>query len=144
MLWVQPQQEEGLYSSVYHYCQYRQSSVYGITNDPWLWLYMISRGYSVLCVKTLLYFLKFIKPPVKVIHCVIIAARTVNAETEFIIIHVIRYQIACRLSYYIAYMHGYGISGILIPTFSYISYHSWQFLALEFWRCEFQKKMYSK
>jgi hypothetical protein len=33
----------------------------GITNNPWLWLYMISRGYSVLCVKTLLYFLMFIK-----------------------------------------------------------------------------------
>ncbi len=31
-----------------------------ITNDPQLWLYMISRGYSVLCVKTLLYFLIFI------------------------------------------------------------------------------------
>jgi hypothetical protein len=43
---------------------------------------MISRGYSVLCVKTLLYFLMFIKPPVKVIHCVIIVARTLNAETE--------------------------------------------------------------
>jgi hypothetical protein len=82
---------------------------------------MISRGYSVICVKTSsLYFLKFIKPPVKVIHCVIIVTQTVNAEIEFIIIQVIRYQIACRLSYYIAYMHGYGISGILIPTFSYI------------------------
>jgi hypothetical protein len=32
----------------------------GITNNPWLWLYMISRGYSVLCVKTLFYFLNFI------------------------------------------------------------------------------------
>jgi hypothetical protein len=106
----------------------------GITNDPWLWLYMISRGYSVLCVKTLLYFLMFIKPPVKVILC------TVNAETEFIIIHVVRYRIACRLWYYIAYMHGYGISGILIPTFGYISYSSGQFLALEFLRCEFQQK----
>jgi hypothetical protein len=73
---------------------------------------MISRGYSVLCVKTLLYFLMFMKLPVKVIHCVIIAVRTVNAETEFIIIHVINYRIACRLSYYIAYMHGYGISRI--------------------------------
>jgi hypothetical protein len=73
-----------------------------------------------------------IKLPVKVIHCVIIAARTVNAEAEFIIIHVVRYRIACRLSYYISYMHGYGISRILIPTFGYISYHSWQFLALEF------------
>jgi hypothetical protein len=93
---------------------------------------MISRGYSVLCVKTLLYFLMFIKPPVKVYHCVIIAERKVNAETEFIIIHVVRYGIACRLSYYIAYMHDYGISGILIPTFGDISYHSWQFLALEF------------
>jgi hypothetical protein len=112
----------------------------GITNDPWLWLYMISRGYSVLCVKTLLYLLMFIKSLVKVIHCVTIAAWTVNAETECIIIHVVRYWIACRLSYYISYMHGYGISRILIPTFGYISYHSWQFLALEFWRCEFQPK----
>jgi hypothetical protein len=43
----------------------------GITNDPWLWLYMISRGYSVLCVKTILYFLMFMKLPVKVIHCII-------------------------------------------------------------------------
>jgi hypothetical protein len=101
---------------------------------------MISRGYIVLCVKTLLYFLMFIMPPVKVIHCVIIAAWTVNAETEFILIHVVHYQIACRLSYYIAYMHGNGISVILIPTFGYISYHSWQFLALEFLRCEFPKK----
>jgi hypothetical protein len=33
----------------------------GITNDPWLWLYRISRGYIVLCVKTLFYFLNFIK-----------------------------------------------------------------------------------
>jgi hypothetical protein len=33
----------------------------GITNDPRLWLYMISRGYRVLCVKNLLYFLNFIK-----------------------------------------------------------------------------------
>jgi hypothetical protein len=85
---------------------------------------MISRGYSVLCVKTVLYFLMFIKSLVKVIHCVTIAVRTVNAETECIIIHVICYQIACRLSYYISYMHGYGISRILIPTFGYISYHS--------------------
>jgi hypothetical protein len=52
---------------------------------------MISRGYSVLCEKTLLYFLMFIKPPVKVIHCVIIAVQTVNTETEFIIIHVVHY-----------------------------------------------------
>jgi hypothetical protein len=88
-----------------------------------------------------LYFLMFIKPLVKVIHCIIIAVRMVNAETEFIIIHVVHYQIACKLSYYIAYMHGYGISGILIRTFGCISYHSWQFLALEFWRCEFQKKI---
>jgi hypothetical protein len=29
-------------------------------------------------------------------------------------------------------MHGISISWILIPTFGYISYHSWQFLALEF------------
>jgi hypothetical protein len=64
----------------------------------------------------------------------------VNAETEFILIHVVHYQIACRLSYYIAYMHGYGISVILIPTFGYISYHSWQFLALEIFRCEFPQK----
>jgi hypothetical protein len=101
---------------------------------------MISRGYSVLCVKTLLYFLMFIKLPIKVIHCIIIAVWTVNAETEFILIHVVRYRIACRLSYYITYMHGYGISVILIPTFGYISYHSLQFLALEFLWCEFPKK----
>jgi hypothetical protein len=68
--------------------------------------------------------------PVKGINCIVIAAQPVNAETEFIIIHVVHYQIACRLSYYISYMHGNGISGILIPTFGYISYHSWQFLAL--------------
>jgi hypothetical protein len=29
-------------------------------------------------------------------------------------------------------MHGISISWILMPTFGYISYHSWQFLALEF------------
>jgi hypothetical protein len=33
----------------------------GITNNPRLWLYMISRGYSVLCVKNLFCFLNFIK-----------------------------------------------------------------------------------
>jgi hypothetical protein len=33
----------------------------GITNDPRLWLYVISRAYIVLCVKTLFYFLNFIK-----------------------------------------------------------------------------------
>jgi hypothetical protein len=82
--------------------------------------------------------------PVKGIHCVIIAVQPVNAKTEFIIIHVLHYRIACRLSYYISYMHGNGISGILIPTFGYISYHSWQFLSLEFWRCKFQQKTYSK
>jgi hypothetical protein len=37
-------------------------------------------------------------------------------------------------------MHGISISWILMPTFGYISYHSWQFLALEFWWCKFQKK----
>jgi hypothetical protein len=78
------------------------------------------------------------------IHCVVIVAQPVNAKTKFIIIHVIWHWIACRLSYYISYMHGNGISGILIPTFGYISYHSWQFLALEFWRYEFQQKTYSK
>ncbi len=39
-----------------------------------------------------------------------------NAKTEFIIIHVVRHQIACRLSYYASYMHGNGISRILITA----------------------------
>jgi hypothetical protein len=54
--------------------------------------------------------------PVKGIHFVIIAAWPVNAATEFIIIHVIQYRIACRLSCYTSYMHGNGISRILIMT----------------------------
>jgi hypothetical protein len=44
----------------------------GITNDPWLWLYMISRGYIALCVKTLFHFFNFIKSvviPVLAIPC---------------------------------------------------------------------------
>jgi hypothetical protein len=44
----------------------------GTTNDPWHWLYMISRGCSVLCVMTLFYFLIFIKSvviPVLAIRC---------------------------------------------------------------------------
>jgi hypothetical protein len=45
-------------SSRWEWAQMRLSL--GITNDSQLWLYMISRGYSVLCVKTLLYFLMFI------------------------------------------------------------------------------------
>jgi hypothetical protein len=54
--------------------------------------------------------------PVKGIPCIFIAARPVNADTESIRIHVLRHQIACRLSYYASYMHGNGISGILIMT----------------------------
>jgi hypothetical protein len=116
----------------------------GITNDPWLWLYMISRGYSVLCVKTSLYFLMFIKLPVKGIHCVIIVARTVNAKTEFIIIHVVHYQIACRLSYYISY-----IMVMAYQEFWYqllVIYHTihGNSLRWKFWQCKFQQKMYSK
>jgi hypothetical protein len=53
---------------------------------------------------------------VKGIPCVIIAARPLTAETEFILIHFVWHQSACRLSYYISYMHGDGISRILIMT----------------------------
>jgi hypothetical protein len=53
---------------------------------------------------------------VKEIPCVFIAVRAVNAEIEFIIMHVVWHQIACRLSYYASYMHGNGISGNLITT----------------------------
>jgi hypothetical protein len=54
--------------------------------------------------------------PVKGIPCVFIAEQKVNAETEFIIIHVVRHRIACRLSYYASYMHGNGIARNLIIT----------------------------
>jgi hypothetical protein len=53
---------------------------------------------------------------VKGISCVFTVVRLVNAKTEFIIMHVVQHQIACRLSYYASYMHGNGISGILITT----------------------------
>jgi hypothetical protein len=54
------------------------------------------------------------------------------SENGFIIIHLGIIRIAGGLSYYASSMHGICISWILIPTFGYISYHSWQFLALEF------------
>jgi hypothetical protein len=53
---------------------------------------------------------------------VFIVVRPVNAETEFIIMHVVQHQTACRLSYYASYMHGNGISGILITILGAIWY----------------------
>jgi hypothetical protein len=60
--------------------------------------------------------------PAKGIPCIFIAALPVNAKTEFIIIHVVQHQIACRLSYYASYMHGNGISRILRTTLGGIWY----------------------
>jgi hypothetical protein len=59
---------------------------------------------------------------VKGIPSVFIVVRPVNAKTEFIIMHVVQHQIACRLSYYASYMDGNGISGILITTLVAIWY----------------------
>jgi hypothetical protein len=53
-------------------------------------------------------------------------------EIGFNIIHLGIIRIAGRLSYYASSMHGIFKSWILIPTFGYLSYYSWQFLALEF------------
>jgi hypothetical protein len=52
-------------------------------------------------------------------------------EIDFILINLRMHQLT-GLSYYASSMHGICISGILIPSFDYISYRSWQFLALEF------------
>jgi hypothetical protein len=60
--------------------------------------------------------------PAKGIPCIFIAALPVNAKTEFIIIHVVQHQIACRLSYYASYIHGNGISRILRTTLGGIWY----------------------
>jgi hypothetical protein len=53
------------------------------------------------------------------------------SKIGFILIHLGIITIAGELSYYASSMHGISISWILIPTFGYVSYHSWYFLALE-------------